>query len=240
MSSCVIVVHSIAMTLSGGRLCIKWSQSHFCHPEEATLEFWHCSQMRSLVLGFRSFALKFRVWWNFHVVLHVESRKEWHTAGVLSTALLHNSNSWIEASVWNFFFWTGASWPRGNHVSLHCRNYYTCSPLFCIRNYATFLWWPFFNRTMYSVNSDGILVQRRACVCSLHHNIVTYSLPIPNPFLWDALQQCGVPCLYIYLSTSFSVPSFNFEPPLVNTSHTISPVLIPILPIPQSLCSKQL
>ncbi len=79
---------------------------------------------------------------------------------------------------------------------------------------------PFFNRTMYSVNSDGILVQSRACVCSLHHNIVTYSLPIPNPFLWDALQQCGVPCLYIYVITSFSVPSFNFETPLV-TPHIL-------------------
>ncbi len=130
MSSCVILMHSIAMTLSGGQLRTKWSQSHFCHPDEATLEFWHCSQTRSLVLGFKSFALKF-------------------------------------------------------------------------------------------INSDGILVESRACVCSLYHNIVTYSLLIPNPFLWDALQQCGVPCLYyIYLSTSFDVPSFNFEPPLV-TPHIL-------------------
>lgn len=154
-------------------LCIKWSQSHFCHPDEATLEFWHCSQTRTLVLGFRSFALKFRVLWNFHVVLHVESRKEWHTGGVLSTALLHNSDSWVEVSVWNFSFWTRASWPRGNHVSLHCRNCYTCLLLCCIRNYAIFLWWPFFNRTMYSVNSDGILVQSElvyvSCITILSH-----------------------------------------------------------------------
>lgn len=34
----------------------------------------------------------------------VACRKEWHTAGVVSTALLHNSDSWVEASVWNFFF----------------------------------------------------------------------------------------------------------------------------------------